>query len=203
MNQRLLIFILILLYSCNSKQSGTKGVTPAVTMDSGSKQTSIPAESKKQATIADPDTTSLDYLLQLVQNDKPLNSYWANKLDSLKELYLPPDSPGQLEIVRNWQINDSISVIIIRSSGGTYNLEYLLTIKNKHIIINEIEIGDNCDSDLSPDQPYRYTEYKIIDDRKIKLVKHKVTGTEGSDENDRIISIENYTLQNSGKITKK
>jgi hypothetical protein len=190
---RILIFILILLFSFHSKGSKTEIVNPSAARDSNTKQT----------TIQDPDTTSSDYLIQLVESEKPLNYYWTKKLVSLRNILLPYDSYGQLSIVRKWQINDSISVIILKSSGGTYDLEYLLSIKNKHLIISEIKIGDNGDSDLSPENPYFYTEYIISKDRKIKLFNHKVTGTEGSDENDRIISIKTFTIQDNGKIVKK
>jgi len=193
MPRSIIILVLILFFSFHSRGLNTKAVKTPVALDTNTKQT----------TIQGPDTTSSDYLIQLVESEKPLNSYWTKKLAGFRNILLPYDSSGQLSIVRKWQINDSISVIILKSSGGTYDLEYLLSIKNKHSIISEIKIGDNGDSDLSPENPYFYTEYKISDDRKIKLFNHKVTGSEYSDENDRIFSIKNYTIQGNGKIVKK
>jgi len=193
MPRRIPIFILILFFSCHSNESGTVAVKTSVPQDANTKQAIIPG----------PDTTSSDYLIHLVEIEKPLNYYWTKKLDSLRNIMLPYDSSGQLSIIRKWQINDSISIIIFRSSGDTYDLEYLLSIKNKHIIVSEIQIGDKSDSDLSPDNPYLYAEYKIIDDRRIKLFNHKVSGSEYSDDNDRIISIKTRTIQDNGEVVKK
>ena len=203
MTHRILIFILTLLFSCNSKETRRESIKSIATQDSNTKQTTIPNESKKQEIIGGSDTTSSDYLIYLVKGDKPLNFYWTKKLDSFQDLLLPLDSLGHLSIVRNWQINDTISIIILNSSGGTYDKEFLLSIKNKHDIISEIQIGDNADSDLSPENPYFYTRYEIRDDRRIKLFNHKIVGTEGGSEKDRIISIETWTIQNNGKIIRK
>jgi hypothetical protein len=192
-----------LFFSCNSKETKREGVNSLATEDSNTKQTTIPNEPKKQEITTASDTTSSDYLIYLVKNDKSLNYYWTKMLDSLQDLLLPRDSTGNLSIVRNWQINDTISVIILNSTGGTYDNEFLLSIKNKHDIIGEIQIGNNSDSDLSPQNPYYYTRNEISNDRRIKLFKHKITGTEGGDEKDRITSIETWTIQNNGKIVRK
>ena len=150
MTQRILIFILSLLFSCSSKESRTDDVNSPIAEDSNTNQTTIPIKSKKQKTMIASDTTSSDYLIHLIESDKPLNYYWAKKLDSLQDLLLPFDSTGHLSIVRRWQINDSISVFILNSTGGTYDKEFLLSIKNEHDIIGELQIGNNGDSDLSP-----------------------------------------------------
>src|SRR5436190_13002204 len=158
MTHRILILIFTFLFSCNSKQTRKKDVDTYATKDSVSKQISIPRESKDAEIVASSDTTSSDYLLYLIKNDKPLNSYWAQKLNSLKGFLLPFDTMGHLAITRDWLLNDSISAFILHNSGGTYDLEFLLTVKNKHDIIGEAEIGDNGDSDLSPEHPYFYTQ---------------------------------------------
>ncbi len=195
MPRRILIFVAILFFSCNSKESKKEAVKSTAASDLKTKQTAIP--------IAGLDTTSSDYLIHLVNGEQPLNYYWTKKLESLRELYLLPDSTGHLSVVRDWKISDTISVIILKITGGTYDLEYLLSIKNKQVIVSAIIIGDNGDSDLNPDNPYFYTQYKISSDRRIKLFKYKVTGSEYSDDNDRIISILNYSIQDDGKIAKK
>lgn len=109
MPRKKLIFILILFFSCNSKESRKEAAKPPAGRDSTAKKTAIP--------IIEPDTTSSDYLTDLIKNEKPLNYYWVTKLDSLQELYLPPDSMGHLSVVRDWQINDTISVIILKNTG--------------------------------------------------------------------------------------
>jgi hypothetical protein len=195
--------MLILIFSCNSKETRKESVNSRANQDSNTKQITTPNESKKQEITVDSDTTSSDYLIYLVKSDKALNFYWTKTLDSLQALLLPQDPTGHLSIVRNWQINDTISVIILSSTGGTYYDEFLLSIKNKHDIISEIQIGDNTDSDLSPENPYFYTRYEISDDRRIKLFNHKIIETEGGSEKDRIISIETWTIQNNGKVIRK
>jgi hypothetical protein len=58
-------------------------------------------------------------------------------------------------------------------------------------------------SDLSAEHPYYYTEYKLINNRKVKLFNHKVVGVEGGDEKDKVLSIENWMILDNGKVQKK
>jgi len=150
------------------------------------------------------DTTSTKYLTYLLENEKPLSPYWMTKLDTIDGLYYSPgDSLTHLSLIRNWVINDSVSVIIFGIAGGTSYDEFLITVKNDHEIVSNIHIGDNDDSDLSFGNPYYYTKYKLLGHRSMKLFHHKVMGQEGVDEKDRLISVETWTIDNMGKASKQ
>jgi|GEM_PF-4322223 len=73
-----------IFFSCHSNESGTVAVKTSVPQDANTKQAIIPG----------PDTTSSDYLIHLVEIEKPLNYYWTKKLDSLRNIMLPYDSSG-------------------------------------------------------------------------------------------------------------
>jgi len=201
------IIISLLCLSCNSGQIRKQSAPSAVTYDSNSGDKSSPKEPVGIEKNIALDTTSTDYLIYLIRNNQFINTYWTHIIDSLDIFAVPQEDPqdsmSHLSLVRDWTINDSISVIILRRTTGTDNDEYLITIKNNHVFVSNIHVGDNADSDLSPDNPYFYTQYKIINHKTIKLFNHKITGTEGGDEKDRLISIETFTIQNNGKVIKK
>ena len=178
-----------MLSSCNSKETRKEGVDSIPIKDSNTKQISIQNKLQERGTIIPFDTTSSDYLIYLLKNEIYLNAYWTNKLDSLDIFALPKDSTSRLSLISDWNINDSISVVILSHATGTGYDEYLITLRNKHDFLSNSHISDNADSDLSPANPYFYTQYKIIDRRRIKLFNNKVIGTEGGDEKDSILSI--------------
>lgn len=203
MNRKIII-IIAFLFGCNHAESGKRASAPEKKKDSTSITIST-ALTEKNDTTAGPDTTSMDYLIYILKNEKQLNSHWLKKLDEIDGFfYSTEDTLAHLELVRNWSINDSIYVIIINSSThGTSNDDFLLTIKNKHEVVSAIHIGDNDDSDLSFGNPYFYTEYKLLGDRKVRLYNHKVVGEEGGVEKDWITSIQTWTIENDGKSSKK
>jgi hypothetical protein len=203
MNPRIFIYALLSLSSCNSKGPRKEQVDAIATTDSNTKQTTIPNKPKGPETISPFDTTSSDYLIYLIKNEKSLNAHWTNKLDSLDIFALPQDSMSHISLIRDWMINDTIYVVILSHSTGTHYDEYLITLRNKHDFVSGIHISDNADSDLSLDNPYFYSQYKLIDDKRIKVFYHKVVGVEGGDEKDRLISSVTFTIQNSGKVAKQ
>lgn len=147
-----------------------------------------------------PDMASTDYLIYLLKSERNLNECWIQKLKGLDEFVFPLDSMSHLSLIRDWKINDSVSVMILSHANGTDYDEYLLTVKNKRDFIGKVHISDQADSDLSPENPYYYTEYKLINNRNIKLFNHKVTGTEGGEEKDKIVSAENWTILDNGEV---
>jgi len=203
MTQTILTIISIFFLSCNSNQSRKQASHSVTTNDSTSKEIATSEARNKQELIAPPDTTSSEYLIYLLKNGKTLNPHWTQKLDTLDGFfYMPQDTLSHLSIIRNWVINDSISVIILSNADGTNYDEFLITIKNKHDLVSNIHINDNDDRDLSFGNPYYYTEYKLINDRKVKLLNHKIVGKEDGNEKDHIISIETWTIQSNGKTSK-
>jgi len=204
MNPKILIAVPILFFSCNSGQAKKQNVDSLATKNSKSAEIVTQKEPQDQTTNILTDTTSSDYLIYLLKNEKHLNNYWTKKLKVLDEFVLPLDSMSHLSLIRDWTINDSISVIIFDYSTGTSYDEFLLTIKNKKDIVSKIHISDLDDSDLSLDHPYYYTEYKLINERKVKLFNHKeFVEIEGGEEKDKILSIENWSLQDNGEVSKK
>jgi hypothetical protein len=90
--------------------------------------------------------------------------------------------------------------MILSHANGTGYDEYLLTVKNKRDFIGKVHISDQADSDLSLENPYYYTEYKLINNKNVKLLNHKVTGVEGGEEKDKIVSVENWVILDNGKV---
>jgi hypothetical protein len=203
MTARILTIISLLFFSCNNEQAKKQNVSSLPTNDSKVNEIITPKVTEKQEVNTLPDTTSSDYLIYLLKNEKDLNNYWTQKLKKLDAFALPLDSMSHLSLKQTWEINDSISVIIVAYAFVNDYDEFLLTVKNKKEFVSKIHVSDQADSDLSPGHPYYYTEYKLIDNRKVKLVNHKITGTEGGEENDKILSIENWTIQSDGQVLKK
>jgi hypothetical protein len=149
------------------------------------------------------DTASSDYLMYELKNEIPLNNYWTQQLGKLDAFTLPLDTLSRLSFIRDWKINDSVSVMIISHATGTSYDEYLLSLKNKKAIVSGIHIRDGADSDLSPDNPYYYSEYKLVGDRRVKVFNHKITGVEGGAEKDNLLSVENWIIRDDGTVIKK
>ncbi len=202
MNLKRLITISTLLFSCNNQQT-TKTDDYLPTKDSNPNEIVISKKSENKKTDAVSDTASTDYLIYLLKNEIDLNDYWVQKLKRLDLFALPLDSMSHLSIIRDWKINDSVSVIILSHSTGTSYDEFLLTVRYKRDFVSKIHISDQADSDLSLEHPYYYTEYKLTNDRKLKLFNHKVVGVEGGGENDKILSIENWSVLDNGELQKK
>ena len=203
MSPKLLIIISALFFSCKNEQAKKQDDASLPANRSDTNDVVSVKKSEIQKINIPTDTTSSDYLIYVLKNEIALNNYWTKKLETLDMFAIPLDSTEHLSIVRDWRINDSISVIILSHSTGTDYDEFLLTVKNRKDIISKIHISDQADSDLSLEHPYYYTEYKMIGDRKVKMFNHKVTGVEGGEEKDRILSIENWTVQDNGRILKK
>jgi hypothetical protein len=197
------LFLLLLILSCNYNRKNNQQSHFEETGHSISNETVKEKKPDGEQIINSSDTTSSDYLIYLLKNDKPINNHWTQKLDSLDIFSLPLDSVSRLSLVRDWPINDSISVIILSSSTGTDYDEFLLTIKNKKYFIGKIHIGDNPDSDISAGHPYYYTGYKIVDNRKIRLFNHKVTGKEDDTEKDRLLSSATWVIRSDGRVIKR
>jgi len=202
MNPKILIVISALFFSCHNQQAA-KNKEALPSKDSGTNKTVIAAKPENQPLQVVADTASCDYLIYLLKNELALNSYWTQKLNVLDILTLPLDSMSRLSITHNWIINDSIMVIILSHSTGTNYDEFLLTVRNKKEVVAKIHISNQADSDLSAEHPYYYTEYKLINNRKVKLFNHKVVGVEGGDEKDKVLSIENWMILDNGKVQKK
>ena len=196
------IIIFVLLVACNSNPIEKTVDKSAPTKPANEREDSILKNSQDSESKISEDTTSFEYFTNLLRNERAITPYWIANLESLRLFAVPKDSTSRLSFVRDWKINDSMSVLILSRSTGTGYDEYLITIGHGHDFVGSLHISDNADSDLSPDNPYFYTEYKIIDARKIKLTNHKITGTEGGEEKDRVISIEMFSIQANGKIIK-
>ena len=163
----------------------------------------VPPASQHPQENPDADTTSSDYLIYLIKNEIPLNSYWTQQLGKLDAFTLPLDSLSRLSFIRNWKINDSIAVMILSQAGGNSFDEYLLTIKNKKAIVSHIHIKDEADSDLSPGNPYYYSEYRLLGDRRVRVFNHKITASESGDEKNEILSVETWLIRDDGTVLKK
>lgn len=192
-----LIILTAVFFSCNSSVQVKSVTIDSISTGNSSKDTVV-------APIAIPaDTASTDYLIYLLQNQLSLNYSWTRKLDKLDMFILPLDSMSHLEVNRSWVINDSVSALILQHSDGTSLDEYLLTIKNKKGVIGKIHISDEADADVSEDRPdYYYTKYELTGDRNIKLLKHKLANYDTDKQKD-FLSVENWFIQNDGKLLKK
>jgi len=199
MSPKLLFTISTLLFSCNNHQA-TKNDRSSPTKDSNTNKIAILEKSENQKANIGSDTASTDYLIYLLKNEIDLNEYWTQKLKMLDVFALPLDSMSRLSIIRDWVINDSISVIILSHSTGTSYDEFLLTVTNKKDFVSKIHISDLADSDLSLENPYYYIEHKLINDRKVKLFNHKVVVVKGGEEKDKILSIENWSILDNGEV---
>jgi len=203
MTRILIIIISIFFLSCNSKQAKKPKVDSTVTAVSKTNDSVLSKEPQNEKHDSINDTTSLDYLTNLLENEMAINYYWTKRLDALDEFALPLDSTRHLAVVRQWTINDSISAIILKYTTGTDYDQFLLTVKNKKDFVSKIHISDNDDSDLSPDNPYHYTEHTFISDRKVKLINHKVVQSENGDETDKVVSVEYWSIKDNGQAIKK
>lgn len=187
---RIFILFSVLLFSCsNGHAEKPASAAPCITGNAGRPECVLPT-----------DTTSSDYFIYLLKNERKLNSPWVQKLKNMGDFPFSFDSISDFSLVRDWAINDSVSVIIFSNSDGTVcTNDFLITIKKKAKIISAIQINKDCDSDLVPEQPYYYTRYKLINDRKIKLFNHKVTGIEGGKETDKTISEVLFSISDNGE----
>jgi hypothetical protein len=198
MTARSIIIISVLFFSCKNEAAKKQSADSL-----SAKKVVIPKEPEKPGINAPPDSTSFDYLIYQIKNERILNDHWTQKLKKLDIFLLPLDSMSGLSIIREWVINDSVSVIILSHANGTSYDEFLLTVMNRRDFVSKVQISDQADSDLSLENPYYYTEYKLLNDRTIRLFNHKITGIEGGEEKDRILSIDNWTIQDNGEILKK
>jgi hypothetical protein len=197
------LIIGFLFISCNSVtvHQQITGSLPA-NDTATNKQVVLPASPHQQENPA-ADTTSSDYLIYLIKNEIPLNSYWTQQLGKLDAFTLPLDSLSRLSFILDWKINDSIAVMILSHAGGNSFDEFLLTIKNKKAIVSHIHIKDEADSDLSPGNPYYYSTYRLVGDKHVRIFNHKITGSEGGEEKDKILSVENWIIRDDGTVLKK
>lgn len=192
-----LIISAAVLFSCNQVK------VKEVHIDSVSTSTSSTLKDTVVAKKAIPaDTASVDYLIYLLQNEKPLNYTWAQKLKKLDVVLASYDSLAHFEFDRTWIINDSVSAFILQHSTGTSWDEYLLTVKNKKALVAMLHISDEADADVSAERPdYYYTKHELYDGRRIKLLKHKLANYDTDKQKD-ILTVENWSIQNNGSIKK-
>lgn len=192
-----LVILTAVFFSCNSSVQVKSVTLDSISTSSSSKDTVV-------ASIPVPaDTTSFDYFIYLLKNDKPLNHNWTQKLKKIDVVLPSYDSLAHFGFDRAWGINDSISALILRQSTGTSLNEYLVTVKGKKELIEKVHILNNVDSDVSEERPdYYYTEYKIINDRSIKVFMHKIANYETDKEKDIVDSVENWFIQNDGRVNK-
>jgi hypothetical protein len=199
---KLLVTLSILFLSCNYGQV-KKQHSSAVPTDTTKKENGISKEAGNQKMAIPADTTSSDYLIYLLKNDMPLTGYWTQQLKKLDVFVIPLDSTAHLSVTSDWPINDSISAIIVQYSTNVGREEFLLTVKNKKHFVAKVHISKQYDSDVSEKNPdYHYFEYKLIDDRKIKLLHHKMKDYDTNKEKD-IVTIEYWTIQGNGEVLKK
>ena len=197
------LIIGFLFISCNSVTVHQQNTGSLPANDTATNKQVVPPASQHPQENPDADTTSSDYLIYLIKNEIPLNSYWTQQLGKLDAFTLPLDSLSRLSFIRNWKINDSIAVMILSHAGGNSFDEYLLTIKNKKAIVSHIHIKDEADSDLSPGNPYYYSEYKLLGDRRVRVFNHKITASESGDEKNEILSVETWLIRDDGTVLKK
>jgi hypothetical protein len=193
----------ILIISCNSVPVNKRETGTLPANDTPSNKLVVPTASQHPQENPAADTTSSGYLIYLLNHEMPLNLYWTQQLANLDAFTLPLDTLSRLSVIREAKINDSIGVVILSHAGGNSYDEYLLTVKNKKAIVSGIHIKDAADSDLSPDNPYYYSEYQLMDDKHVKVFSHKITGTEGGVEKDSILSVENWVIRDDGTLQKK
>ena len=200
---KLLVTLSLLILSCNYGQV-KKQHAGAVQIDTNLKKAiEISKEAANQTMAIPADSTSSDYLIYLLENEMPVTSYWTQQLNKLDAFEIPFDSTTRLSITRTWPINDSVSVIILQYSTNVGSDEFLLTVKNKKHFVAKAHISNQYDSDVSKENPdYYYTEYQLIDDRKIKLLQHKMKDYDTGKEND-IVTVEYLSILGNGDILKK
>ena len=192
-----LIILTVILFSCNSSVQ-VKSVTP------DSIATSSPPKDTVAAQVAIPaDTTSVDYLIYLLNTEKPLNYNWKKKLKAL-EVELPSwDSMARFTFNRTWKINDSVSALILSKSTGTSLDEYLVTVKDKKDCIAMLHILNNVDADPSEERPdYHYMEYKEINPLIMKVLMHKIVNYDRPNEKNIIDSVALWFIPDDGQIKK-
>lgn len=197
------LIIGILFISCNSVPVNQPNTVALPANDTAANKKMAPPASQHPQGDPAADTTSSDYLIYLLKNELPLNNYWTQQLGKLEAFNLSFNTLSRLSLIRDREINDSVSVMIFSQAGGNNYDEYLLTLKNKKAIVSSIHIKDAADSDLSPDNPYYYSEYKLVDDKRVKVFNHKITGVEGGAEKDNILSVENWFIRDDGTVLKK
>ncbi|OQP65268.1 hypothetical protein A3860_16490 [Niastella vici] len=201
MTPRSLITISAIFFSCNTGHVKTPDAGAVPTQDSPATGT-ITAVEPPRAIPAD--TTSSDYFIYLLENEKDLNDHWTKKLNALDDFLLPTYTPFHLSLVRNWIINDSVSVIIFNLGTGTDSDEYLLTVKNKKDIVSKVHIEDAADADVTENnKDYYYMEYQQVDNRKIKLFKHIILNYDTDKEKDSMMAVENWVIRDNGMAVKK
>jgi hypothetical protein len=199
---KLLVTLSILFLSCDYGQVNKQHAGAFRTDTTQKKETETSKKVGIQKMLISADTTSSDYLIYLLKNDMPLTGYWTQQLKELDAFAIPFDSTIRLSVTRGWAINDSISVIILQYSINVGGDEFLLTVKNKKNFVMKVHISNQYDSDVSEENPdYYYTEYQLIDDRKIKLLQHKMKDYDTDKEKD-IVTIEHWTIQNNGEVFK-
>lgn len=201
-SSKLLVTLSIFYLSCNYGQVNKQHAGAVRTDTTQKKETEISKDAGKRKMSISADTTSTDYLIYLLKNNMPLTGYWTQQLGKLDAFAIPLDSTTHLSVIRNWPINDSISVIILQYSTNVGGDEFLITVRNKKYFVTKVHISNQYDSDVSQENPdYYYTEYQQIDDRKIKLLQHKLKDYDTDKQKD-IVTIEHWTIQNNGKVVK-
>jgi hypothetical protein len=82
--------------------------------------------------------------------------------------------------------------------------EFLITIKNKKEIVSTAHISNEVDSDPAPGHTdYYWSDYKLINDRTIKVSDHKETDAGDDNGTSGIISIETWRILDNGKAISK
>jgi hypothetical protein len=192
-----LIILTAILFSCNSPVQ-VKSVTP------DSIATGSPSKDTVAAPVAIPaDTASVDYLIYLLNNEKPLNYNWLQKLKALDVELASWDSLAHFTFNRTWKINDSVSALILGQATGTSLNEYLLTVKDKKDLVAMVHLLNNVDADPSEERPdYNYTEYKQINDRIIKVFMHTIVNYERANEKDITDSVQYWMILDDGRVEK-
>ncbi|HEY8895033.1 MAG TPA: hypothetical protein VIM79_09475 [Niastella sp.] len=197
MKPKLLIILTAILFSCNSSVQVKSVTLDSIATGSSSKDTVA-------AQVAIPaDTSSIDYLIYLLNNEKPLNYNWTQKLKALDVELAPWDSMARFTFNRAWKMNDSITALILGQSTGTSLDEYLITVKGKKDLIAMVHILNNVDADPGEEHPdHYYTEFKQIDERNMKVFMHKIVNYDRPNEKDIIDSVENWFILNDGRVKK-
>jgi hypothetical protein len=146
------------------------------------------------------DTTSIDYLLQCLENNEEPNSFWKMKLkNEISKLDIYFDS-SRITLSKTWMINDSIDAVIFAFSTNVSSDECLFTFKNKHVQLSSIQISSSTDSDLSIERPYEYFDYELQKDSLLTLTDHTITLTEDQKETMRVASSHDFIIGNNGII---
>jgi hypothetical protein len=192
-----LIILTVIFFSCNSSVQ-----VKSVTIDSIATSSSSKDTVAMQVTIP-ANTASVDYLIYLLKSEKPLNYNWIQKLKALDVELASYDSLAHFTFNRAWNINDSVSALILGLGTGTSLHEYLLTVKDKKDLIAKVHLLNNVDADASDERPdYYYTEYKQIDDRSMKVFMHKIVNYDRPNEKDITDSVQNWVILNDGRVKK-